>query len=60
MGSVVSDIIKTIIKADEKEVRAKERLEMLVKLAHKVVEPSISLMRGSTPSNDNYNRCKRS
>jgi hypothetical protein len=60
MGSVVSDIIKTIIKADEKEVRAKERLEMLVKLAHKVVEPSISLMLGSTPSNGNYNRCKRS
>ncbi|KAL0564192.1 hypothetical protein V5O48_017861 [Marasmius crinis-equi] len=33
MGNVVSDVIKTIDQADEKEARAKEQLEMLMKLA---------------------------
>lgn len=33
MGNVVSDIVKTIDKADEKEQAAKEQLEMLMKLA---------------------------
>jgi hypothetical protein len=33
MGNVVSDVIKTVDKADEKEARAKEQLEMLMKLA---------------------------
>ncbi|KAL0063531.1 hypothetical protein AAF712_009529 [Marasmius tenuissimus] len=33
MGNVVSDIVKTVDRADEKESRAKEQLEMLMKLA---------------------------
>ncbi|KAJ8089193.1 hypothetical protein AAF712_014854 [Marasmius tenuissimus] len=33
MGNVVSDVVKSIDKADEKEARAKEQLEMLMKLA---------------------------
>jgi hypothetical protein len=33
MGNVVSDVIKSVDKADEKEARAKEQLEMLMKLA---------------------------
>ncbi|KAK1222195.1 hypothetical protein PQX77_014968 [Marasmius sp. AFHP31] len=33
MGNVVSDVVKTIDRADEKEARAKEQLEMLMKLA---------------------------
>jgi hypothetical protein len=39
----VSDVIKTIKKADKKEVRAKKQPEMLTKLAHKGVEPSVRL-----------------
>ncbi|KAG5653441.1 hypothetical protein H0H81_000445 [Sphagnurus paluster] len=33
MGNVVSDIVKQIDNSDEKEARAKEQLEMLMKLA---------------------------
>ncbi|KAL0062619.1 hypothetical protein AAF712_010553 [Marasmius tenuissimus] len=33
MGNVVSDVVKTVDRADEKEARAKEQLEMLMKLA---------------------------
>ena len=33
MGNVVSDIVKSIDRADEKEKAAKEQLELLMKLA---------------------------